>query len=80
MGWAVVVKNLEHGKFQIVPKVGEFDRDGLYGDDINIVPCTETPEEILFGIHEFTRECCCHPKVSRLDGGPTLVIHTDQVN
>lgn len=79
--WATVLKDVEADKFVMVDAGTKIDPDDLrYGEDVHIVPVTVEKEEISFGIHEFEKNCYCHPKVEEQVWGRQLVIHTDRVN
>jgi hypothetical protein len=79
--WATVLKNVEVDKFVLVEAGDRVDvDDSRYGDEVHIVPVTVEKEEISFGVHDFRRECHCHPRVEEQVFGRTLVIHTDMVN
>lgn len=82
MGWVVCIENLEEKKFQCVDRemLDTFDPDDpRYGADVHVVPVKKDAGDLSFGVHEFTRECACHPAVQPNDGR-TLVIHSEKVN
>ena len=85
MQWATCLMNLEVGKMELVTPDNVPDGDDpKYGEDVHIVPCFAEDEgrewEHSFGLHEFTKECACHPKLKKLEGGRLLIIHTERVN
>lgn len=84
MRWAVCMKNLEAGKMQLItPDMSVDEDDPRYGDDVHIVPVVEDhkdPETLSFGIHDFVRDCYCHPKVQEHCGSRTIICHQAAVN
>jgi hypothetical protein len=57
--------------------------DPIYGDDVHIVPVVEDkkdPTYLSFGVHDFVRDCACHPKVEPRAGGRTIISHSAMVN
>lgn len=83
MRWAVCVKNLEVGKMQLITPDMTLDADDpIYGDDVHIVPVVEDkkdPTYLSFGVHDFVRDCACHPKVQ--DGlSRTIITHQAAFN
>jgi hypothetical protein len=69
---------------QLIEKGHGPDLDDLrWGEDVHIVPITDDPDDpdmILFGIHDFTRDCYCHPRIQEQCYGRTLVLHSEAVN
>ena len=67
MRWAICMKNLEVGKMQLItPDMSVDENDPRYDDDVHIVPVVEDPKDptcLSFGVHDFVRDCACHPKI-----------------
>jgi hypothetical protein len=85
MPWATFLKNRESSKMVMLGQDQTPDSDDpRYGDEVHIVPIAvvkrEDGEYYEFGIHDFKRDCYCHPKVQEQVFGRTLVIHKEMVN
>ncbi len=84
MRWAVCVKNLEAGQMQLITPDMTVDADDpRFGDDVHIVPVSEDQKDsdyLSFGVHDFVRDCYCHPKVQEQCYGRTLISHREAVN
>lgn len=84
MRWAICMKNLEAGKWQLItPDMTVDEDDPLFGDDVHIVPVVQHPDKpdhLSFGVHDFVRECPCHTKVEEQVSGRTIVTHSGAVN
>jgi hypothetical protein len=84
MPWAVVMKNLETGKMEIIPANVRVDaNDPRFGLNVHIVPMSpdlENPGCHWFGVHEFAESCCCRPEIQEQVYGGRLVIHRESVN
>jgi len=84
MRWAVCMKNLEADKMQLITPDMTVDADDpRFSDEVHIVPVSEDqqdPEWLSFGVHDFVRNCCCHPKVEPRAGGRAIISHSAMVN
>jgi hypothetical protein len=84
MRWAIVMKNLEAGKMQLItPDMTGASEDPRFGDDVHIVPVVEDPKDpniLSFGVHDFITDCACHPRVEPQCNGRTLITHSAAVN
>jgi hypothetical protein len=84
MRWAIVMKNREAGKWQLItPDMRVDEDDPLYDDEVHIAPVSEDqkdPNFLSFGIHDFVRDCVCHPKIQEHCGSRTLITHQTAVN
>jgi hypothetical protein len=84
MRWAVCIKNLEVGKMQLITPDMTVDADDpRYGDEAHIVPVSENqadPDYLSFGVHDFVRDCACHPTVETRCGYRTIISHSAAVN
>lgn len=82
--WAVCIKNLEVGKMQLItPDMSVDPDDPRWDQEVHIVPVTENPEKPLsldFGVHDFVRNCACHPKIEKQRFGRTIISHQEAVN
>ena len=82
--WALCMKNLETGKMQLItPDMSVDPDDPRWDQEIHIVPVTENPEKPLnldFGVHDFVRNCACHPKIEKQRFGRTIIRHQEAVN
>jgi hypothetical protein len=79
----VVVKNIESGRLEIITPTTEVDPgDPRYDSMVHIIPFKEEPDpqRLSFGVHEFVRNCCCHPKIEDRCGGRTIISHSAMVN
>lgn len=67
MRWAITMKNLEAGKWQLITPDMDIDpEDPRYDKDMHIVPIVEDPNNptyLSFGIHALVRDCPCHPRI-----------------
>src|ERR1035437_7256205 len=79
MRWAVCMKNLEIGKMVLItPDMSVDVDDPRYDQDVHIVPVEEDPNDpcyLSFGVHDFVRNCVCHPKIQERCGGRTIISH-----
>ena len=81
MPWAICIKNIETGKMELVCEGFKADLDDpRYADEVHIVPTTEADGWIRFGVHDFKRDCCCHPKIRNYVNNRTLILHSEAVN
>lgn len=84
MRWAVCVKNLEAGQMQLITPDMTVDADDpRFGDEVHIVPVVENQKNlgwIDFGVHNFVRDCYCHPKIEPRGSGKTIISHSAMVN
>jgi hypothetical protein len=84
MQWAVCMKNLEVGKMQLISPDNPIDHDDpRYDDEVHIVPVVtdpRDPEMLSCGVHDFIRECYCHPKIHPQCGSRTIICHQAAVN
>lgn len=80
MPWAIAIKNIEAGKMELV--CGDLPSldDPRYEDVAHIVPVPEEADVMNFGVHDFTKDCCCHPKVEHFVHNRTLISHREAVN
>jgi 5-methylcytosine-specific restriction endonuclease McrA len=82
--WAVCIKNLEVGKMQLItPDMSVDPDDPRWDREVHIVPVTENPEKpsnLDFGVHDFVRNCACHPKIEKQRFGRTIISHQEAVN
>jgi len=77
--WAIAIEDKANKKIQLVTAdTGEIDNDDPAYGDVHIVPIIEDGEYIMFGCHEFKRNCYCQPEVKiEMDERP-MVIHKDR--
>jgi hypothetical protein len=84
MQWVVCIKRTDTGRLVLLSSDMSIAQvDPRYELDVHIVPCSQLDEGKLdfdFGVHEFTRECCCHPKTEPIAHGRTFIIHREAVN
>lgn len=84
MRWAVCMKNLEIGKMQLItPDMTVDEDDPRYGDEVHVVPVVEDKKDLTnlsFGVHDFVRDCCCHPNIQERCGGRIIIAHRSEVN
>lgn len=84
MRWAICMKNLEAGKMQLItPDMSVDEDDPRYGDEVHICPVVEDPKDpkyLSFGVHDFVKECACHPKIQEQCGSRTIITHSAAVN
>lgn len=84
MPWAAVMMNLESGKFELIPPSRRVDsNDPLYADEVHIVPIYDDPEipnRMVFGVHDFTEACPCHPTRQEQVHGRTMILHREATN
>jgi hypothetical protein len=84
MRWAVCVKNIEVGKMMLItPDMSVDVDDPRLGDEVHIVPVVEDqkdPDWLSFGVHDFVRDCYCHPKIQEQCYGRTIISHSATVN
>jgi hypothetical protein len=84
MPWAICVKNLEIGEMVLItPDMTVDVDDPRYDDEVHIVPVTidtKDPDYLSFGVHDFKRDCYCHPKIQKHCGGRTVIKHRATVN
>jgi len=76
--WATVAYSKSGEPLLFIPgrtDVKELDQSA----DAHVVPCTVENDVVMFNVHEFKRDCACHPEVRNNDG-QTIVIHTERVN
>jgi TPR repeat protein len=82
--WAVCVKNLETGKMVLItPDMTVDTDDPRFGDEVHIVPVVKDqkdPDWLSFGVHDFVRDCACHPKIEPRARGRTIISHRAAVN
>jgi hypothetical protein len=78
------MKNVEIGKMVLItPDMRVDENDPRYADEVHIVPVKvdkNDPTWLTFGIHDFVRDCYCHPKVEEQCLGRTIVTHSATVN
>jgi len=75
--WAICIKQSD-GKVRIVTEGEQICHDDPAYGDVHIVPFLEDGEYIVFGIHEFKRNCCCQPELKIEEGERPMVIHKDR--
>jgi len=85
MRWAVCMKNLEIGKMVLItPDMTPPDEDDpRFDQEVHIVPVEEHPNDpyyLSFGVHDFVRDCPCHPRIQRRCFGRTIISHRAVVN
>jgi hypothetical protein len=84
MPWAICVKNLEIGEMVLItPDMSVDVDDPRFDDEVHIVPVVvdpKDPDRLSFGIHDFVRDCVCHPKIQNHCGGRTVIKHRAVVN
>lgn len=84
MRWAICMKNLEAGKMQLItPEMTGAPEDPRFGDEVHIVPVVEDPKDptvLSFGVHDFVRECACHPRIEPKSNGRMIIAHQSAVN
>lgn len=79
--WVLAIHNMMDGDIQILTEgMQVWDDDPMFGDDVHVVPCREEGDDLMFGPHDFTRECYCTPAVQPNVRGKNLVIHSAVVN
>jgi hypothetical protein len=78
------MKNLEADKMQLItPEMTGASDDPRFGDEVHIVPVEEDPKDpthLCFGVHEFVRECACHPRLQQKSSGRMIIAHQAAVN
>jgi hypothetical protein len=80
-GWATCLKEVETGRWLLIPPEEKPDNDDpRFEQIVHIVPVKQDGEYLSFGIHDFTPECYCHPKVQEQVFGRTIICHTEVVN
>jgi hypothetical protein len=84
MRWAVCMKDVEVGRMQLItPDMRVDEDDPRFGDEVHVIPVIEDkndPMHLDFGVHDFVRECVCHPKIQEQCGGRTIIAHQSAVN
>ena len=81
MPWAIALRKTKTGAIQLYTDGMKVDEDDPeYDQDVHIVPCFENGDDLSFGVHDFTRQCCCHPRVDDNTYKRNLVIHSERVN
>lgn len=84
MRWAVCMKNIEAGNWQLITPDMTVDADDpRFDGEVHIVPVSEHPDDpyrLEFGVHDFVRDCTCHPKVQPQCFGRTIISHRAVVN
>lgn len=76
MPWATIIRDIETGKVTLVladPQPVDVNRYERHG-----VPCYESGDEILFGVHDFTRNCICRPKIAEDEHGDEIIVHQER--
>lgn len=77
--WAIAIEDKVNKKIRMIASTEEkiANDDPAYGD-VHIVPVIEDGEYLMFGCHEFKRNCYCQPELKiELDERP-MVIHKDR--
>ena len=84
MPWATCLKSTETGKMMLVtPDQRPDSDDPRYEQEVHIVPVVTDPKDenyYTFGVHDFTHNCYCHPKIQEQVHGRTLILHREVVN
>lgn len=84
MRWTVCMKNIEVGKWQLITPDMTVDADDpRFDNEVHIVPVNVNPKQpdyLSFGVHDFIRECCCHPQIQELCHSRTIITHRSAVN
>lgn len=77
--WAIAIEDKVTNKIRLatadMPKIDNDDPN--YGD-VHIVPFIEDGEYIVFGCHEFKRNCYCRPELKIEPNERTMVVHHDR--
>jgi hypothetical protein len=83
MEWVVCIRNLEDKKMVLIQDEKPDVDDPRWSDEAHIVPVSDhplMPGYITFGIHDFIRDCACHPKIQDQVYGRTLIVHRTEVH
>lgn len=84
MPWTIAFLEAKTGAIRLYTEgmhVSEDDPE--YHRDVHFVPMTpldDNNDDFVFGYHELTRDCCCHPRVKNRGAGRTHIVHSERVN
>lgn len=75
-GWVVAFKDTEAGQVWLI----EESDDPPEGKNIerHVVPFRNEGQFMVFGNHDFTRECVCRPRIEMTEWRQAVVIHEDR--
>jgi len=73
--WANAIKDIETGEIELV--TAETKAPDLDRVERHTVPCTKEGDEIVFGVHTFSRNCICRPVILD-DYGYEIVLHKNR--
>jgi len=84
MPWAIAIREVESQNWILVTSETRIDADDpRYEQDVHVVPCAEDVQDARFlsmGGHDFTRQCCCQPRIEEEVNRRPMVIHNGKVN
>jgi hypothetical protein len=80
MPWAIALRETESQRVMLWDGQQKIDPDDpRFEQEVHIVPFTEEDDEwMTFGLHDFTRECCCKPRVETQVNDRDKIIHNDK--
>ncbi len=81
MAWAVVIREADTKRVLCLCENDRIDSDDpRFENEVHFVPCLEDGDGLTFGVHDFTKDCCCGPKVEVALGQRDRVIHRERHN
>ena len=79
MPWCLAIREVETGRIRLLEHEENISADDPKYADLHVVPFTEKDDEMLFGMHDFTRECVCRPRIEVEPGERPMVIHEERL-
>lgn len=75
--WAIALKDTVNGQIRLVEEDNLGGLCDLKRFERHIVPFTEVGDEMRFGVHDFTRNCICRPRID-VEDGYEMIVHEDR--
>lgn len=72
-GWCVAFNDTKEKKIFLVEEGDEWPIE--LHIERHVVPYVQSGDEMLFGVHDFTRQCVCRPRIEHSEWGGVVIIH-----